>query len=345
MQPRETVELEDATWYCDGSLLHGKWKAFRTTGFGIVVVAKSESLLGFGKGVPPHWCRTAAAAEAWALQVIVSLCPFPPEMRTDCLSLLSTAAHGTAEAVQAKKQLARVWRMLASHIDGNITVLMDEQRLTWMPAHQTIGMVDEKTRSDGAKLSMVDWRANRLVDLLAKQAAEARALPKNAVALLDSATVAVREAAKLLGRVTHAANNHSVTEIVNGKEVKTVKRDAMMPPKDKAKRKAESEAVEVAEPPAKKSRKKTAKPEVKPWSEQSVPKPRVRNASAMHELRLQAFQQACTKRRVEEVGSALTPIDNGLSGKTRFEALKRRLQDKFQHDMSMSSSSVLHDPG
>ena len=45
--------LLDAVWYCDGSMLNGRWKALRATGFGIAVVAISGDLLAYGLGCPP----------------------------------------------------------------------------------------------------------------------------------------------------------------------------------------------------------------------------------------------------------------------------------------------------
>ena len=63
--------LCNATWYCDGSLLDGRWKALRCAGFGIAVVSTQGDLLAHGLGWPPSWCGTAAAAEAWTLQFVV----------------------------------------------------------------------------------------------------------------------------------------------------------------------------------------------------------------------------------------------------------------------------------
>ena len=51
----------DAVWYCDGSMLNGKWKAMRVAGFGIVVTTREGQLLGFGVGAPPSEFTTAAA--------------------------------------------------------------------------------------------------------------------------------------------------------------------------------------------------------------------------------------------------------------------------------------------
>jgi hypothetical protein len=243
--------------------------------------------------------------------------------------------------------------MMASQLDGNIVVLSEGHKLTWMPAHQTVSMVGEVMKSNGEKLTMRDWRANRLVDLLAKQAAQPRALPKNEVALLDSAKVAVCEAAKLLGRVTHAANHHVVTKMVDGKEVRTIERDAMPAPKKEAKRKTESDPHKVL--PMKVAK---VAPAVKPWSEQNEPKPRLRTPESLHMQRVNEYTSNCTKRRVDEIGQSLEPGITYISGKSRLEALRRRVQDRIAHEISTSSSalsqgnpassslsSVMHDPG
>ena len=112
VDPTHSVHADDATWYFDGSLLYGKWKPYRTTGFAVVVVHQG-TLIGYGNGSPPHWCNTAAAAEAWALATVLSQCPFVPHMRTDCMSLLRAAEGGQESSTNAKRQLARIWNAIA----------------------------------------------------------------------------------------------------------------------------------------------------------------------------------------------------------------------------------------
>ena len=78
VDPTECEVIDNAAWYFDGSMLNGRWKALRLTGFGVAVATPAGDLLGNGLGWPPTWVTTAAAAEAWALSVVLELVPFPP---------------------------------------------------------------------------------------------------------------------------------------------------------------------------------------------------------------------------------------------------------------------------
>jgi hypothetical protein len=104
MEPNfESHLMDGAVWYLDGSMLNGRWDPLRATGFGIAIVTESGKLVGFGSEAPPHWCATAAAAEAWALQFVLSLVPYPPEMRTDCQSLLTTLQSSVQATTAASR--------------------------------------------------------------------------------------------------------------------------------------------------------------------------------------------------------------------------------------------------
>eukprot|EP00973_Karenia_brevis_P009457 1276582-Karenia_brevis.AAC.1 len=192
-------------------MLNGRWRALRVTGVGIAVASECGMLIGYGLGWPPTYVSTAAAAEAWALSTVLQLVPFPPSMRTDCLALLATARGGTSRATHHSKPLARIWRTIANTLGGDVTQLLDDDLLAWFPAHQTLKAVGEVKGSNGRRLSPVDWRANRLVDKLAKIAAGARQHSQHVLKLFASADAATAHAACLLGVVTHKANNHEVT--------------------------------------------------------------------------------------------------------------------------------------
>ena len=65
-------------------------------------------------------------------------------------------------------------------------------------------------------LPFVMWRANRLVDGLAKIAAGRHRLPDWAFKMLGAAAQLVKHAAAQLGVVTHRANNHKVAHLIEG---------------------------------------------------------------------------------------------------------------------------------
>ena len=202
--PEHSTGSQDITWYCDGSLIDGKWAAIRCSGFGIAAVSNQGDLLAYGLGWPPSWCDTAAAAEAWALLEVLLHCPFTPSIRTDCQALLSTATAGTTCATHHDRPLARVWSMIAHAADGDVADLVNSGKLVWMPAHKSHHAIGNALLSNGNALSATDWRANRLVDCLAKAAAKILAAPSSVSAFLRSADAAAAHAACLLGVVTHA---------------------------------------------------------------------------------------------------------------------------------------------
>ena len=313
------VNLHDTCWYFDGSLLNGKWKAYRTTGFGIVVTSTAGDLLGYGKGAPPSWGATAAAAEAWALRTVLSVTPFPPQMRTDCLSLLTTASVGVARATDPRKALARIWCHIAATVDGELEQLAADNLLVWLPAHQSMASVGEAKLSSGARLSQLDWRANRLVDGLAKAAAARRQPPLAVTRVLKWGREAVVHAAQLLGRVTHQANNHKVLEVgPDGVQATRTYRDSADAPRTKPCRRTAAKPAAAA--PA-------AKPvlrEVVPWQPSNGPSGlRARRTPRAHSA--SAFDRQHLQRRVQEIGDALRAPDGRAAAADRLQALRARV--------------------
>ena len=332
-------DLDTAVRYCDGSLLFGAWKAIRATGFGIVVAAASGRLLAYGFGIPPSWCATAAAAEAWALHIVISMCPTPPNMRTDCQALVTTARHGLASATRASRPLARIWKMLGANAGCDISCIVSDGRLVWMPAHLSRKMVGEVKLGNGQRLSHIDWRANRLVDKLAKLAAWAAADNTSCFEVLKGGEAAAAHAAIVLGIVTHAANNHRTADRQPDGSVKhTVLRDSVDKPKHTATRHqaAPREALDessdspcgpqerqpssagnagsgrpvLAPPPVSKAAAVTR--HVAPWTEVSGPTPLQTHKREQRQHSL---------RRAHEIGERLTP-----SGSVRpVEAVQQRI--------------------
>ena len=315
-------ELEEAIWYFDGSMLNGKWAPLRATGFGVAVVSKRGQLLGFGRGTPPHWCSTAAAAEAWALQEVLAMLPFPPHMRTDCQALLATLESGTGASGAANKPLARIWKYIANILGGCFRPMVEDDKLVWMPAHTSTGAVGEAKLSNGTRLSMLDWRANRLVDALAKMSAlEAQYLPE-AVELLRSAEVAVTHAAKLLGRTTHAANSHSiVVENADGMQVTKITRDAMQIV-HKPKRRLSPDKL-ASLPKCSKSAPSPPNADGDSVLPPPLKAPRVGVTSSSASSRARARERERLRQRVDEIGLSLSVPE--LSARDRMAALRQRV--------------------
>ena len=96
----------DARWYIDGSMLNREVWELRAVGYGIVVLSKARGLVAFGGGHLPPWIRTAAGAEAWALNIVLKLSEFIPCITTDCKALLDTAERGEIRATGPKMILA-----------------------------------------------------------------------------------------------------------------------------------------------------------------------------------------------------------------------------------------------
>ena len=139
--------------------------------------------------------------------------------------------------------------------------------------------------------------------------------------LLDSAAAAAKYAAMLLGRVTHAANNHLV-EVVGEDGCASMRkvRDATDAPR------ASRQPRPAPCPPAKPAR--SAAPAIA--ASATCAMPRTRGASrSMPPLdraaRQQAADNAQTLRRVAEIGASLGAPVGCTPAADRMEALRRRV--------------------
>ncbi len=96
-----------------------------------------------------------------------------------------------------------------------------------MPAHGPAQSIGKKLKSNGHPVNAIDWRANRLVDFLARLAACTDKVPEGATKLYRQVFGAAECFAASLGAVTFAAN-HYRTEVVNGegKLVSVTRRDS-----------------------------------------------------------------------------------------------------------------------
>ena len=90
-----------------------------------------------------------------------------------------------------------------------------------MPSHKSVQDVCKLRDSKGRLITALMWRANRLVDALAKLSATLHRLPEEALRKVDIARQLVKYEAAKLGVVTHRANNHKVTGLDEGGAITT----------------------------------------------------------------------------------------------------------------------------
>jgi len=323
-------------WYIDGSAVDGpSWYTTRL-GFGIVVVTGEGQLVGYGYGSPPAWVRDAAGAEAWALVTVARENPQLPSIVTDCLGLVNTAAAGRAAATHAKRPQARLWGMFFHYVDDAEAAEAAHRTLVWMPSHCTLAAARFRCKSDGSLVSALDWRANRLVDALAKAGAEAARLPRDLTALVHHAEQATEYAAALVGLTSWAANNQEAhLPDGSGGTYKTTLRDSQPPPATRvgvptgtgtARRRGGETAT-----PGSQAHAPTGNATTTPSSSTAPPAPA--------RLRAAAEQAACLQREVEreartytswlqEMATKKRVRDDTLTATERLEALRRRVKAK-----------------
>ena len=206
------VEVDEAelTWYIDGSLLDGPRELMSRTGAGFVAVLKGK-LMAYGYAVPPSWISTIPGVEAWALCIILKNTVSRRAVITDCLGNVKMLERGKADAMNGKRPLARVWGPIFSSIEEETN--NSDRWFDWMPAHTSKSAIGVAARASGRKVTVVDHRANFLVDGLAKKGANLHRVPEHIRKLVSTAEIAIEYAAAMVGVVGEASNN-CITEKV-----------------------------------------------------------------------------------------------------------------------------------
>jgi len=204
-EPPDVADV-DLVWVIDGSRKHAEVWETATTGCGVAVIRKDGTLVAYAHATPPPWARTAAAAEAWALSLVVELCPFIPSVLTDCKAVVDAAWAGVYAATAASRPTARIWRRISHCVNGDFGQL--RRRIVWMPAHTACEAVGARRKSDGTAVQVTEWRANQLADALAKLGAGSSEYRAKVGQLIADARTALQCSAARLGEVTRAANNH-----------------------------------------------------------------------------------------------------------------------------------------
>ena len=109
--------------------------------------------------------------------------------------------------------------MICHALDDDFEIAL--RRVTWMPAHGAAHTIGHALDSRGKPIIGLMWRANRLVDVLAKSVASTSRLPRWATAKVQSSAKLVQHHAARLGTVTYEANNYVATHTLDNGEVVT----------------------------------------------------------------------------------------------------------------------------
>jgi len=115
--------------------------------------------------------------------------------------------------------------MIGHALDKDFAAAAKE--VVWMPSHGAAHAIGVLRDSNGARLTPVMWRANRLADLLAKSAAEPTRLPARVRKQVADVSKLYMHHCARLGVATSRANSHRITFIDGqGMERTSVIRDS-----------------------------------------------------------------------------------------------------------------------
>ena len=327
----------ETIWYCDGSLVQGRWLPFRAAGFGVVVVTPCGQLLGFGFGSPPSQFATAASAELWAVSFALASTPFAHIIKTDCKSILISARAGKDRVAHHSRPLARIWNQIAATLDDDIGRLANGNLLVWIPAHTTLASVGEARASNGARFTTLDWRANRLADILAKIGAERYKSNDATETFLTQATDLVRQRACHLAEATYTANNFQQEFTKDDGTIghHTIRDSVSKPKVNKWIKKAR--LAKSANPKTTPTKAKRTIDMIAAWKPPPPPTKQARLAAATREANLKRAR--ITNDILDDKAKHLTPTEPD-SAQLRRQQLRQRLEAKWAANSAAASAKV-----
>ena len=101
-----------------------------------------------------------------------------------------------------------------------------------MPAHMSLDACTKVKLADGSSVSPLSWRANRLVDAVAKRASLRDRASLRIVKFLEASNPFVRNKGRILAQATYRANHCSMTVLdADGNHTVRVVRDATAKPR------------------------------------------------------------------------------------------------------------------
>ena len=190
--------------FVDGSRLlaeAGLYSLCARQGWSFVAYDDKRRLVAAAHGRTPGWATGIHATELWGLLMALQSVDPSCVIKVDCQAVQRGAQRDSAWANAPCRTLARMWGPVAAGLSG------ENERVVWMPAHNSEADVGNKTLSNGEALAPSDVVGNDLADELAKQIARGDAMPECQMDLVRDQGSQLRDAAMWIGRATAYANN------------------------------------------------------------------------------------------------------------------------------------------
>ena len=104
--------------YLDGSGLRGTCARRRRCGFAVVMIDEVDGgILGVMYGALPGPVQSVAAAELWALRMLLRHCMAPLDVASDCQFVVDGVTVGPAATTMPAQLHAGIWRSIWPCID------------------------------------------------------------------------------------------------------------------------------------------------------------------------------------------------------------------------------------
>ena len=193
--------------YIDGSGQLTQLPAFSRFGYAVTVLSQQGELIGLASGVPPRWVTDSGAAEIWAFLQVLRAWPDFPYVVTDYLGIVRALTKPMELLTSHSVKHARLWHQFFQIIEANRTPSSLVQKVTWMPSHRSKAAIGVATKSNGATVTLTDWRANRITDAMAKVEASRWLPPAGVIKDIHVALRTQEQVATRLGEVTYASGH------------------------------------------------------------------------------------------------------------------------------------------
>lgn len=146
--------------YLDGSGLRGTCARRRRCGFAVVMIDEVDGgILGAMYGALPGPVQSVAAAELWALRMLLRHCMAPLDVASDCQFVVDGVTAGPAATTMPSQLHAGIWRSIWRCIDDLGRNVVTVRKVLAHSSHADVA---------AGRISAVDRHGNAQADTFAK---------------------------------------------------------------------------------------------------------------------------------------------------------------------------------